>query len=61
MHRIVHQELFDDLTASVISNEEAVFKFDGQEVVDAKFIDDKDIMIIFKAQGLIKPYRSCLC
>jgi hypothetical protein len=53
LRRIVHQELFDDLTASVVSNEEAVFEFEGQEVVDAKFIDDQDVMIVFKAGGLI--------
>lgn len=62
LHRIVHQELFDDLTASVISNKDAAFEFEGQEVVDARFIDDQDVMIVFKAGDesrlTVLPFRS---
>jgi hypothetical protein len=55
LRRIVHQELFDDLTKGLVSNEEVELEFEGHQVVDAKFIDDQDVMMILNAGGLIKP------
>jgi hypothetical protein len=62
LYRIVHQELFDDLTKSVKRYETAAIEFEAEEVVDAKFIDDQDVMMILRSRGLgqsrANSYRS---
>jgi hypothetical protein len=51
MYRVVHSDIFDDVSKSVQICEALVIDFTEAEVKDLRFTDDTSLMVLLKKDG----------
>ena len=60
LYRIVHSDVFDDVSSNAVSCEAVKTYVHGAEILDIKFIDDYEMMILISTRGLFESVDIAL-
>jgi anaphase-promoting complex subunit 4 len=52
LHRIDHADPFDEVARAALGKHAVTLRFELEDVVDLKFVDDEQIMFLLKSKGL---------